>query len=145
MISWIQRTFQQHFRTVFAVLLAITIISFIVTIGATPGIGRADHRVVSRNFFGYNLASRDDMQRIINDGQLSAELRFGGGNEEQVKTYALQRVAALHLANQWRLPPPGPEEMKSFIEGLRLFAGENGQFDAQRYARFREGLASSSQ
>jgi peptidyl-prolyl cis-trans isomerase D len=40
MISWIQRTFQHHFRTIFAILLALTIISFIFTIGASPGIGR---------------------------------------------------------------------------------------------------------
>jgi len=33
MISWIQRSFQHHFRMVFGVLLAVTIISFIFTIG----------------------------------------------------------------------------------------------------------------
>ena len=41
MISWIQRSFQQHFRIIFGILLAVTIISFIFTIGASPGIGRA--------------------------------------------------------------------------------------------------------
>ena len=39
MISWIQRYFQHHFRTIFTVLLGVTIISFIFTIGAAPGLG----------------------------------------------------------------------------------------------------------
>src|SRR5438046_1492952 len=55
MISWIQRTFQQHFKAVFIGLLAITIASFIFTIGAAGGIGRADRTVLKREFFGYNL------------------------------------------------------------------------------------------
>jgi len=50
MISWIQRYFQHHFKTIFAVLLAVTIISFIFTIGASPGIGRGDRRVIDRQF-----------------------------------------------------------------------------------------------
>ena len=47
MISWIQKYFQHHFRIIFAVLLAVTIISFIFTIGASPGIGRAAAAIVS--------------------------------------------------------------------------------------------------
>jgi len=50
MISWIQRTFQQHFKTVFAVLLGLIIISFVFTIGAAPGIGRADRATLKREF-----------------------------------------------------------------------------------------------
>ena len=52
MISWIQKYFQHHFKTIFAVLLAVTIISFIFTIGAAPGIGQADRRVTERRVFG---------------------------------------------------------------------------------------------
>ncbi len=72
MIYWIQRTFQNHFKAVFMVLLSVTIVSFIVTIGATPGIGRADRRVVDNNFFGHNLSSQADLERLLSDARISA-------------------------------------------------------------------------
>jgi peptidyl-prolyl cis-trans isomerase D len=146
MISWIQRTFQHHFRTVFAVLLAITIISFIVTIGAGPGIGRGDKLDVKREFFGYNLASQEDMGQVISDASLSIELQVGYGNvdQEQVKTYALDRVAALKLANEWAIPQATSSEITDFIKGLRIFAGADGQFDVSRYNSFRDSLKLNS-
>ena len=52
MISWIQKTFQHHFRTVFAVLLVLIIISFVVGINASGGFGQAERRHVDRPFFG---------------------------------------------------------------------------------------------
>ena len=57
MISWIQRTFQHHFRLIFAILLVGMVIPFIFTIGSTPGIGRADRSAAGRDFFGHNLLS----------------------------------------------------------------------------------------
>jgi peptidyl-prolyl cis-trans isomerase D len=142
MISWIQRTFQHHFRTVFGVLLAVTIISFIVTIGAGPGIGRSDRGDVKREFFGYNLASQGDMGLVMNDAALSIELQVGssGSDEEQVKTYALERIAALKLADAWSIPPATSSEITDFIKGLRIFAGADGQFDVSRYNSFRDSL-----
>jgi peptidyl-prolyl cis-trans isomerase D len=147
MISWIQRTFQHHFRTVFGVLLAVTIISFIVTIGAGPGIGRGDRRDVKRDFFGYNLASQEDMGQVMGDASLSIELQVGYSDvdQEQVKTYALDRVAALKLADQWAIPPATATEITDMIKGLRIFAGADGQFDATRYNSFRDSLKVNSQ
>src|SRR5262245_56385946 len=76
MISWIQKYFQHHFKTVFAILLAVTIVSFIMTIGAAPGIGRADRRAIDRNFFGYNLNRADDQHRLGGDASISADLQL---------------------------------------------------------------------
>ncbi len=147
MISWIQRTFQHHFRTVFGVLLAITIVSFIVTIGAGPGIGRGDRRDVKRDFFGYNLASQEDMGQVMSDASLSIELQVGYSDvdQEQIKTYALDRIAALKLADQWAIPPASPSEITDLIKSLRIFAGADGQFDATRYNSFRDSLKVNSQ
>src|ERR1700722_7005889 len=146
MISWIQRTFQRHFRVVFAALLGITIISFIVTIGATPGIGRGDHVLVSREFFGHNLASRGESQQLNSDAALSVELEAGytGMDEQQIQKNALERVAALHLADQWHLPPASSSEIQDLIKGLRIFADEKGQFDISRYDAFRRSLQGNS-
>jgi peptidyl-prolyl cis-trans isomerase D len=146
MISWIQRYFQHHFKTIFAVLLAVTIISFIFTIGASPGIGRGDRRVVQREFFGYNLGMADDEQRLMGDASLSASLQvgaMGGLDNEQVQQYAFQRAASLYLADQWHIPSASPAEIKEAITKLRMFAGPNGEFDAKAYATFRDNVAKS--
>jgi peptidyl-prolyl cis-trans isomerase D len=146
MISWIQRYFQHHFKTIFAVLLAVTIISFIFTIGASPGIGRGDRRVIERQYFNYNLALPEDQHRLMGDASLSAELQFGafGADEEQIKQYALQRGASLYLADQWHIPPATPGEIKDAIMKLRMFSGQNGEFDAKAYDAFRKNLQANA-
>ncbi|MSU65482.1 MAG: peptidyl-prolyl cis-trans isomerase [Opitutus sp.] len=142
MISWIQRYFQHHFRTIFAFLLASTIISFIFTIGAAPGIGRADRRAIERRFFSYNLNLAEDQQRLVGDAGLSANLQVGGmGLEaEQVQNYAFQRAATLELAAAWHIPAATNAEITEAIKNLRMFAGPDGQFDAKAYATFRDNL-----
>ena len=141
MISWIQRTFQHHFKSVFIVLLGMTIIAFIFTIGASGGIGRADRATIKREFFGYNLGSQSDQQRLIGDAGLSANLQIGYSPEnEQVQSYAFQRVASLHLADELHLPAATTEEIAAHIKTLRGFAGQDGQFDPKRYATFRDSL-----
>jgi peptidyl-prolyl cis-trans isomerase D len=143
MISWIQRTFQRHFRSIFGILLAVTIISFIFTIGSTPGIGRADHREVSRDYFGHNLASREEVQRLIGDARLSAYLQYGPNvAADQLESYAFQRAAALHLADEMHIPAATSGEVTDFIKSLRIFSGPGGQFDVSRYDAFRSGLKS---
>lgn len=144
MISWIQRYFQHHFRIVFALLLAVTIISFIFTIGAAPGIGRGDRAgVMDREFFGYNLNLQSDQQRLMGDAGLSASLRvgmFAQLDNEQIQNYAFQRAATLHLADQWHIPEATPAEITEQVKKLRMFAGQDGQFDAKSYQTFRDNL-----
>ncbi len=145
MISWIQRSFQRHFRTIFGLLLAVTIVSFIFTIGSTPGIGRADRREAVRDYFGHNLESRDQLAAMDGDARLSAYLMYGRALDgDQLRTYALERTAALHLGDTMHLPDSTPTEITDFIKGLRIFAGAGGQFDVARYDSFRSGLKSGS-
>ena len=121
MITWIQRYFAHHFKTIFAVLLAVTIISFIFTIGASPGIGRGDRRVVDRQFFGYNLSLQDDSARLMGDASISANLQLGsmGGLEsEQIQNYAFQRAATLALADEWHIPAPTTTEIADAIKSF---------------------------
>jgi peptidyl-prolyl cis-trans isomerase D len=141
MISWIQRTFQRHFRIIFGVLLSVTIISFIFTIGSTPGIGRADRREAIRDYFGHNLESREEVQRMVGDARLSSYLQYGPNiGAEQLQSYAFQRAAALHFANEMHIPDASEAEITDYIKGLRVFAGAGGQFDVSRYDSFRKGI-----
>jgi len=141
MISWIQRYFQRHFRIIFSVLLAVTIISFIFTIGSTPGIGRADRRVVVRDFFGRNLASQEELSGLLGDARISAFLQYGADvTGDRLQAYALQRAAALHFADEMHIPRISDTDVTDYIKSLRVFAGNDGRFDVSRYNLFRTGL-----
>lgn len=141
MISWIQTTFQRHFRVLFFGLLVVLIISFVFTIGA-PGIGGADRQVKARMFFDLNLNSPDDQAKLYGDANLSVFLQVGQQNisQEQIQDYALQRYASLYLANQMNIPGPNETEKTDFIKELPGFADANGNFDPARYATFRDNL-----
>ena len=142
MITWIQRTFQHHFRAVFFVLLVVTIVSFIITIGASPGIGRAGSRTYSQLFYGHDLGKQGASDNLDEDARLSIQLQIGylAADDTQVRQYGLQRTAALAMADQLKLPAPTPDDLANHIRGLRSFAGADGQFDANRYAAFRDNL-----
>jgi peptidyl-prolyl cis-trans isomerase D len=146
MISWVQRNFQQHFRIIFGVVLVGTIVSFVATIGATSSISWGNKRTIEREFFGRNLGSSEDMNQIIHDAALSAQFMYGYSNmsDDQLKGYAFRRIAALHLADQLHIPDPTPDQLTRTIRGLRLFAGQDGRFDANRYNQFRNSLTGDS-
>lgn len=146
MISWIQKYFQHHFRTIFAIILGLMIISFVFTIGPS-GLNRAERRTIQRHFFDYNLSSEEGQKRLMGDASLSANLQIGslaGLEQEQVQNYAFQRAASLHLADELHLPPATPAEVSDFIKGLRMFLGQDGQFDGNAYKKFRDDLKGNS-
>lgn len=142
MISWIQRTFQRHFRLVFLLVLAAMAIPLIVIFTPSSGIGHADREYASRDFFGLNLGSAEGQTRLMADAQLSIYLQAGGPvlDGAQMQQYALTRYAALHLADEYHLPASTTAEVADRLKTLRAFAGQDGQFDAQAYARFRDSL-----
>jgi peptidyl-prolyl cis-trans isomerase D len=146
MISWIQRYFQPHFRTIFALILGVMIVSFIFTIGATPGIGRGDSRTRTKPFFGYNLESADDKHHIFGDAELSVYLQYGprgiaeiSSNPQELQTYAFERTAKLALADQVHIPlAPSEDVLAGYIKTLRGFADPTtGEFDPNQYNTFR--------
>jgi peptidyl-prolyl cis-trans isomerase D len=145
MISWIQRTFQHHFRLIFAVLLIGMVIPFIFTIGSTPGIGRAERSATGRDFFGHNLLSQDESRALMSDTRLSAELQYGSDvSADQLQYYMFQRVAAQHMADELHMPAPSAEDITGFIKTLHIFAGPDGQFDVSHYNAFRNSLKASA-
>jgi peptidyl-prolyl cis-trans isomerase D len=143
MITWIQRYFQHHFKTVFAVLLALIIISFVFITNTSGGLGEADRRMVDRPFFKYNLGLESDQRKLFEDAGLSLNLRtggMGGFDGSQMQNYAFHRAASLHLADQWHIPDATPAEIESQIKALRMFSGQDGQFDPKAYQTFRDNL-----
>jgi peptidyl-prolyl cis-trans isomerase D len=147
MISWLQNQFQRHFRFVFFLLLAVVIVAFVFTIGAAPGIGRGERGTMAREFYGVNLGSSEDTDRLFGDANLSVLLQAGfqALDNVQLQEYALQRHAALHLADQLNLPRPTGAQLTEFIRGLRAFAGPEGEFDPSAYSRFRDMMRTNPQ
>jgi peptidyl-prolyl cis-trans isomerase D len=146
MISWVQRNFQRHFRIIFAIVLVGTIVSFVVTIGATSSIGYSNRGTIARDFFGHNLGSAADVDHMLRDAGMSAQFQTGNANltQEQLQNYAYQRAAALHMADELRLPQPTAAQLTQFIESLRIFSDNNGRFDANRYNLIRTSLDSQA-
>jgi len=146
MISWIQRNFQRHFRAIFVLILGGTILSFIFTIGATPGIGRGDSsRTRPQPFFSYNLASPDDRNHIFGDAKLSVYLRYHVpvNDVARLEPYAFERTASLALADQLHIPAPSEDILAGYIKTMGAFANANGEFDPTLYNSFRETQALS--
>ncbi|HTO02544.1 MAG TPA: peptidyl-prolyl cis-trans isomerase [Opitutus sp.] len=142
MISWIQKQFHQHFRFIFVLVLGLLIVSFIITMAPTGGgMGRGQREVLEQRVFGYNLASQEDQTRLFGDAALSAQLQAGYAPEgAELQNYAFQRAASLSLADQLHIPPTSTQEVSDFIRALRMFSNQEGQFDAARYASFKDSL-----
>jgi len=143
MFTWIQRYFQRHFGIIIVVILAAMAIPLIVVFTPSAGgIGRGGQFAQKRDVFGYNLASVEDQSRLIGDASLSVMLQMGrvGLSDEQLQDYALQRAAALHLAEELGLPKSSESEITAHIKSLPVFLNEDGRFNAQHYAQFRDSL-----
>jgi len=147
MISWIQRTFQQHFKWLFLLLLVLVIISFVFITNASSGLGQGHgQKIPDRPFFGLNLSKIEDQRTLIEDAQLSLYLRQSSFRPEpsssEVEQYALQRHAALHFATQLRMPVPSPAapEVAAYIQTLGRFTGPDGKFDPKAYSGFIDSL-----
>jgi len=142
MFTWIQKYFQRHFGIICFLILGAMGIPLIVVFAPSDGIGQGDQKAFVREIFGYNLGSQQDQARLFGDANLSAPLQLGyaGVSGEQLQQYAFQRAAALHLADERNIPATTPAEITESIKEMRAFRNEDGKFDAQRYATFRETL-----
>lgn len=142
MISWLQTRFQKHYQVLFLVLLAVIIVAFVFTIGASPGIGTADSSGAQRDIFGIPLTTEQDQRDFSEVAQISAYLQSGmpSFQENQLQDYALQRAAALSIADSLHIPHPTDALLAEYITTLRAFVGNNGQYDAERYTRFLDSI-----
>lgn len=142
MISWLQTRFQKHYQVLFLVLLACIIVAFVFTIGASPGIGTAERSGAQRDIFGIPLTTEQDQRDFSEIAQISAFLQSGMPSfaESQLEDYALQRAAALSLANDLSIPHPNDSQLAEYITTLRAFADNNGQYDVERYTRFLDSI-----
>jgi peptidyl-prolyl cis-trans isomerase D len=146
MISWISNLVQKRSKAIFSVLLFIIIIAFVFTIGAGPGIVSSDKTNYQRDFYGIDLNSAPDVQRLQSATMVN---RYINGmrqyDENQFQQQMLVRQVRLFLANELAIPEPTVDELKSFVKSKRSFQNENGQFDPDRFQGFVASLKGGSQ
>ena len=147
MISWLQTRFQKHYQILFLVLLAVIIVAFVFTIGASPGIGSAERSSERREVFGISLTTEQDQRDFSEVAQISAYLQTGRPSlaDSQLQDYAFQRAAALSIADSLNLPAPTDGQLADYIRELPAFTGTNGQYDPERYATFLDGIRRNPQ
>ncbi len=138
MISWIQRYFQHHFKLVFLTVLLVMAVPMIFIYNQSSGIGGGERTVAKREFFGHNLAAENEMATVSRDTQLSSILHQENSNP-------MIRLGALAIADQLHIPAPTETEFKDFLKTLPLFAGQDGQFDANTYNRFQADIRKGNQ
>jgi peptidyl-prolyl cis-trans isomerase D len=141
MISWIQRSFHKHTKLVFFFLLVAVAVPF-VFMGVWSGNGSPTVKLNKRDFFHVNLGNEEQVRRMFNDADLSAQLKEGYNALQgaQLQQYAFQRVAGIALAEQLHLPVPTAEQVSAYVLTLRAFHNEQGQFDHARYSQFSDML-----
>jgi peptidyl-prolyl cis-trans isomerase D len=144
MISWIQHHLIRHGRWIFLSLLALIIVAFVFTIGATPGCTTDRSGYKENLFYGIDLNSPRESEVIIEKIQLSA---FLDGqqirSDEQFQNQLTSRIALLQLADKIGVPSPSQETLADYITTKAAFRGDDGEFSADSYAKFVDSMESN--
>jgi peptidyl-prolyl cis-trans isomerase D len=144
MISWIQHHLIRHGRWIFLSLLALIIVAFVFTIGATPGCTTDRSGYKENLFYGIDLNSPRESEVIIEKIQLSA---FLDGqqirSDEQFQNQLTSRIALLQLADKIGVPSPSQETLANYITTKAAFRGDDGEFSADSYAKFVDSMESN--
>ena len=144
MISWIQHHLIRHGRWIFLTLLALIIVAFVFTIGATPGCTTDRSGYEENLFYGIDLNSPRESEVIIEKVQLSAilngqEIR----SDEQFQNQLTSRIALLHLAEEIGVPSPNQETLSNYITTKAAFLGADGKFSTDAYTSFVDSMESN--
>jgi peptidyl-prolyl cis-trans isomerase D len=144
MISWIQHHLIRHGRWIFLSLLALIIVAFVFTIGATPGCTTDRSGYEENLFYGIDLNSPRESEVMIEKVQLSA---FLDGqqirSDEQFQNQLTSRIALLHLAGEIGVPSPSQETLADYITTKAAFRGDDGKFSADAYTKFVDDMESN--
>lgn len=136
MISFIQKVLQKHHKWLFSILLVIVVVSFVFTVGASPGIGRNSHRNIGK-IFNVNFSSQKEMSAVLEEVKLSALLNYTPlFFPQQIEQMLLIRLAQLSIADQIGIPYPDKKSVTAFSEKYPAFLNENSAFDPEKYNQF---------
>ncbi len=138
MISWIQNHLIRHGRWIFLTLLTVIIVAFVFTIGNTPGCTTNQSGYEAQPFYGYDLNSSHEMEKLSQKLLLSTILKTGRPlqNQQQFQSQLLSRITMLHIADTIGIPAPSKNSLANYIQSQALFRGPDGEFSNDAYTRF---------
>lgn len=138
MISWIQNRLIKNGKWIFSILLAVTIVSFVFVIGETPGITTPEFGGNEQKFYGVNLRDPAALDALDRQTMLMATMQAGNTRfpAQNIRELSLYRIAALHLADQYRVPVASKETLQEYVLGMPLFQNQMGEFDRNAYQQF---------
>ncbi|MDR1366867.1 MAG: peptidyl-prolyl cis-trans isomerase [Puniceicoccales bacterium] len=140
MISILQRILQKHHKWLFSILLVIVTISFVFTVGSSPGVGRNTHGQ-KKKVFGCDLTSQREIAQRMQEVEQSAQAKKMFVSLPQLKEYAFfVRLALLCLANTIGIPPPKKYHLDKYAETLSFFMDDEGEFIVEKYNAHIEAL-----
>jgi peptidyl-prolyl cis-trans isomerase D len=147
MISFLQSILQKHHKWLFSILLFVVIVSFVFTIGASPGIGTGHKRAKHERFFGYDLSSERDRNALFQETWLSTILNgMPIFFEAQLQNMAVMRAIELYYTQELHIPNPSEEQIRVKIQHMPLFfAKETQAFNASTYEKTIKDLLKNSQ
>ena len=142
MISWLQKTLQKHYKWLFSCLLFVVIISFVFTIGASPGLLSGKEKRQPKNYYGYNLNDASDVKKLFKYASISNLMKTGTESQssEWVQASALTRPPMLYLADMLQVPAPNEYELADYIKAQSYFKNPSGSFNTLKYQTFLDGL-----
>lgn len=144
MISLLQKVLQKHHKWLFSILLVVVIVSFVFTVGSSPGIGRRS-RVRSGKLFSLDLSSRSQVEDMLMEVQMSAQLNYIPiFFQQQVEHMLTMRLAKLSLAEHIGIPVPNKDQITKKAESYPVFLNEDGVFSVKKYNEFLDSIANNS-
>ncbi len=146
MFTWLQSITRKYGKWMFLLLLAPVIVAFVFTV--TPGRSglKSGMSVRELDYFGYNLASEVDMQKIYRGAEISAWIQSGRRpyKKEMIEDLAFNRIAFLALADDLSVPGPNEKQVREYLTSRRSFMDENGKFNEEIYLIFKNVVQADS-
>ena len=140
MISLLQKVLQKHHKWLFSILLVVVIVSFVFTVGSSPGIGRRS-RAHAGKLFSLDLSSQSQVESMIMEVQMSAQLNYIPiFFQQQIEHMLTMRLAKLSIAEQIGIPTPTKAQIAKKTESYPVFFNESGEFSATKYNEMIESL-----
>lgn len=135
-----QETLHKHLKTIFIVLLVVVGVSFVGTVGRSPGLVSSAREIKPLDYYGYNLRSARDIEFLRKAALFSSQVHTGLPplSEEQLETLIHMRPALLWIADRLAIPAPTEQQMREFLMTRPLFQGDGGAFEESRYRSFIE-------
>lgn len=145
MISWIQDRLIKNGKWIFSILLAVIIVSFVFVIGETPGITTPQFGGDDQYYYGVNLRDPDALEILDRQTTLVTMMRGGSStfSAQNIRQLSYFRAAALHLADQYKVPVPDKETLQDYILEMPLFQNQQGEFNPDAYQQFVDSIGNN--